>query len=112
MTGNTIAEVYSPRERGGGAEGIVGKAREEAADTADGDTEAEGNGEEVAGPGMNVFEPLGYFHRDPATEKSTDDRLAAGKEDVSPSELGHGNLFEKAEKAQAEERSDGCGRDD
>ena len=45
MTGDIIAEVYSPGEGGGIAEGVVGKASEEAADTADGDTDAEGNRE-------------------------------------------------------------------
>ena len=59
-----------------------------------------------------MVEALGDFDGDPAAEKSADDGLAAGKEEVSPCELGEGICFEQAEEAGAEEGSDGCGGDD
>lgn len=84
MAGDAIAEVNAPRNGGGGAEGIVGKASEEAADAPDGNPDAEGDDEEVSGSGMNVLKALGNFDGEPAAEKSTDDCLAAGEEEVSP----------------------------
>jgi hypothetical protein len=59
-----------------------------------------------------MLEALGEFDCDPAAEKSTDDGLAAGEEEVFPGELRERNGFEETEEARAEQRSDGCGGDD
>jgi hypothetical protein len=75
MAGDAVAEVYSPRKVGGRAEGIVSKACKEAADAANGNADAKGNGEEISGPGVNVLEAFGNFDRQPAA----DDCLAAGE---------------------------------
>jgi len=45
MARDTVAEVYSPGKGGGRSERLVGKASKEATDTADGDADAEGDGE-------------------------------------------------------------------
>jgi hypothetical protein len=112
MTGNAIAEVDSPGEVCRGAVGVVGEAGEEAADAADGDADAKRNGEEVSGAGVDVLEALDELDGEPATEKSANDGLAAGQEEVSPSELREGDDFEKTEEARAEQGTDGCGSDD
>lgn len=85
MAGDAVAEVNSPRKGGGRAEGIVGKASEEAAEAPYGNPYAEGDSEEVSGAGVNVLKALGNFDGEPAAKKSTDDCLAAGEEEVSPS---------------------------
>jgi hypothetical protein len=55
---DAVAEVDGPGEGGGGAVGVVGEAGEEAAEAADGDADAEGDGEEVAGAGADAGEEL------------------------------------------------------
>ena len=50
--------MAGPGECGGRAAGVVGEAGEEAADAADGDADAERDGEEVAGAGADVGEAL------------------------------------------------------
>lgn len=112
MAGDAVAEVHSPRKGCGYAEGIIGESSEEAADATHGNADAERDGEEVSGAGVNALHAFGNFDGDPAAEKSTNDCLAARKEEVSPSYLREGNLFKKAEKARAEKSSDGCGSDD
>jgi hypothetical protein len=84
MAGDAVAEINSPRKRGARAEGIVGKASEEAAEAPDGNPYAEGDGEEVSGAGVNVLKALGNFNGEPAAKKSAYDCLAARDQEVSP----------------------------
>ena len=112
VAGDSVAEVDAPGEGGGGAVGVVGEAGEEAADAAYGDAEAEGDGEEISGAGVDVADALGEFDGDPSAEEAADDGLAAGEEEGSPGELGERDLFEEAEDAGAEHGSDGGGGDD
>lgn len=59
-----------------------------------------------------MLEALGNFDSQPAAEKSTDDSLAARKEEVSPSYLRDRDLFEETKKTGAQESAEGCGSDD
>ena len=59
MARDAVAKIYSPRECGGRAAGIIGQAREEAANAADSDAEAKRDGEEIAGARADVREALG-----------------------------------------------------
>ena len=61
---------------------------------------------------MDVADALGEFDGDPSPEKTTDDGLAAGKDERSPSDLANRNLFEEAEDAAAEHGSYCGGGDD
>jgi hypothetical protein len=84
MAGDAVAEINSPRKGSRRAECIVGKASEEAAEAPDGNPYAEGDGEEISGAGVNVLKALGNFNGEPAAKKSTDDCLAAGEQEASP----------------------------
>ena len=84
MTGDTVAEINSPRKVGGRAEGIVSQAGKKAANAANCNADAQGKDEKISGTGVNLLEVLDDFDRQPAAEKSTDDSLAARKEQVSP----------------------------
>ena len=108
MARDAVAEVDGPGERGGLAVGVVGEAGEEAADAADGDAEAEGDGEEVARTGADAEERLGDFHDEPAAEKASDDGFAAGEKKRRPVEADARGLLQQAEEAAAGECAE-CG---
>ena len=74
VAGDAVAEVDRPGERGGDAVGVVGEAGEEAADAADGDAEAEWDGEEIAGAGFDVEDGFDEFDGEPAAEGCVRDR--------------------------------------
>ena len=113
VAGDAVTEVDAPRERGGGAVGVVGEAGEEAADAADGNTDAERDGEEVSGAGADAGEELDEFDGEPAAEKPADDGFAsAGFEHLSPMKTDAGSLLEEAEDAAASECADCGGGDD
>lgn len=59
MAADAVAEVDAPRQRGGGAGGLVIDAGEEAANAPDGDTDAQRKGKEVAGTDGNAEQALG-----------------------------------------------------
>lgn len=99
VAGDAVSEVYGPWQGGGVAVGVVGEAGEKAADTADGDADAEGDGEEVSGAGVDVADALSELDGDPASEKSADDGLASREEEGSPGELRERDLLEEAEDA-------------
>ncbi len=109
---NAVAEVDGPGEGCWFAVCVVGEAGQEAADAADGDAEAEWQGEEVSGAGANAGEGLGDLDGKPTAEQAADDGLAAGQQKSAPGELRERYLFEQAERAGAEQRSDGRGGDD
>src|SRR6185437_2041920 len=114
MPRDAVAEVDAPGQRGRFAAGVVGEAGEEAADAADGDAEAERDGEEIAGAGADVRETFDEFDGEPPAEQSADDGLAAAGEgeDLMPVESTDRRVLEQPEDAAAEECADGSGRDD
>lgn len=112
MAADAVAEVDAPGQRGGRAVGVVGQAGEEAPDAANGDAEAERDGEEVAGAGADSCDCLGDLDGEPAAQQAADDRLASGKQQIAPVEAGDRNVFQQTEDAAAEERSDSGRRDD
>lgn len=112
VAGDAVAEVDAPGERGGCAEGVVGEAGEEAADAADGDADAERDGEKVSGAGVDSANALGDFNRDPSAEETADDGFAAGLKKSVPCDGEARGLLEDAEDSGAEESSDGCSGDD
>ncbi len=113
VAGDSVAEVDGPGERGGGAVGVVGEARGEAADAADGDADAERDGIEIAGAGVDAEEELGDFDGEPSAEQTADDGLAAGGgEERSPVPAEAGSLLEEAEDACADECAEGGGGDE
>ena len=90
---------------------IVCKASEEAADAADSDADAQGDGEEVAGAGVHVLDALGGFAAIQPPRSPSTIVLPPGRR-VYPSESRDGNLFKETENAGADGGSDGCGSDD
>jgi hypothetical protein len=112
VAGDAVAEVDAPGERGGCSVGVVGEASEKAAYTADGDADAEWDGEEVSRAGVDSANALGDFNRDPSAEESADDGFASGLEEGSPGDGEARGLLEDAEDSGAKERADGSSRDD
>ncbi len=114
MAWDAVAEVDAPWECGGCAASVVCEAGEEAADAADGDAEAEWDGEEVAGAGADVGEALDELDGEPAAEEAADDGFAAAGEgeELMEVEAAGGGVLEQAEDAAAEESADGGGGDD
>ena len=112
--GDAVAEVHAPRERGGFAVGVVCEARQEAADAADGDAQAERHGEQVPRTGADSAEALHQFNAEPATQQPADDGFAAaGKgEELLPVEIWARKFFEHAEEPAADKAADGSSGDD
>src|SRR5580700_7427005 len=112
VAADAVAEIDGPGERGGFAVGVVGEAGEEAADAADGDADAEGQGEEIAGAAADAGEAFDEFDADPAAEESADDGFASRCNEECEQLMGvpgcedGGELFGDAEEAAADECSD------
>ncbi len=61
---------------------------------------------------VDVFDAFGKFDRQPTTEKSADDCLAAREGEIAPRQLRYRHLFEEAKQARADESANGCSSND
>ena len=113
MARDAVAEVDGPGEIGGSAIGVVGESGEEAADAADGDTEGEWDGVEIAGGVVDADIALEEFNGDQAEDQGADDGFSShevgGVAEALPGELG---VFEPVEESGTESASGDGGGDD
>jgi hypothetical protein len=88
---DAVAEVDGPGERGGRAVGVVGEAGEEASDAADGNTDGERDGVEVAGGLVESDVAFDQLDGDQASGERADDGFASdeigGVVEAAPGEL-------------------------
>lgn len=102
MAADSVAEINAPGQRRGDAVGVVGEAREEAADAAEGDAERERRGEEVAGGARFAGSALGPFDREQTSDQRADNRFAAEEVDrIAPTRERLRGIFKPVEDAAA-----------
>ena len=76
MSPDAVAQIEGPGQIRRLAIRVVGKARQKTAQTAHGDTNAQRHREQIARAASNTCQPLHDLYTKPATQQSSDDRLA------------------------------------
>ena len=113
MPADPVSEIDGPWEVGGESIGIIGNPCEQAADSADGDSDGHGNCKQVAGAAGDALPAFDPLDREGAAEESTDHGFArhpSGR--VRSVSKDPRRVFEPSENLGAERRpADGCGND-